>query len=126
MVVDDVTSREPQTPAVESREETVDRVMTEQRKLGVPEATTDPTSRRRLGRSMVVVGHLAGLAAAAAVIAIVLGVWDNLAFALALGAAGGLVVGVITALLLAEREDGRIEDEVDHRSEHATTDHGTI
>lgn len=81
----------------------------------------DPTSRRRVGRSMAVIGLVWGLGAAV-VVAVVVGlVWGNWAIAIGMGVAAALGAGFISAMVRAEREDGQIEDDVEARGPDANT-----
>ena len=81
----------------------------------------DPTSRRRVGRSMAVIGLVWGLGAAA-VVAVVVGlIWGNWAIAIGMGVAAALGAGFISAVVRAEREDGQIEDDVEARGPDANT-----
>jgi len=98
-------------PATEAREETVERAIRD-----APRPTTvvaDPSSRRRVGSRMSVAA--VAVAAAAALMAFVIAFLASgeTRLALGLGVAAGLGAGIIAALVVAEREDGRIEREVE-------------
>ena len=61
---------------------------------------------------MTLIGGVCGLLTVVVVVFVVFAIWGNWALALALGVAVALGGGFLGALLIAEREDGRIEDEV--------------
>ena len=98
-------------PPTETRDETVERVIGD-----APQSTrvaADPSSRRRVGSRMSAMAIGVALAAAIMVFVIVLLASGGTGVALGLGGAAGLGAGIIAALVVAEREDGRIEREVD-------------
>ena len=79
----------------------------------------DPSSRRHVGTSMTLIGAICGLLTVVVVVVVVRAIWGSWALALGLGIAVALGGGFLGALLVAEREDGRIEDEVAVRSPEA-------
>ena len=94
-------------PVPERRDETIERVTGDPPDRSAMAA--DPTSRRRVGTMMSIVGTGAALAVAAIVIGVVLLITEGTGLALALGGAAALGAGIIAALVIAEREDGRID-----------------
>lgn len=97
-------------PATESRNETVERVIGDApRSAGID---ADPSSRRRVGSRISATA--VGVALATALMAFVIVLLASAGIGLALGLAGatGLGAGIIAALVMAEREDGRVEREV--------------
>ena len=124
----------PATHDVETREETLARVVAEMPEQASDDVSSDPSTRRGLHR--VLGARVRRAAAVAFGIGAIIGLglyllpfgpreesrglgaeggdWANAAgYALGMGLAAALIVGVITALLTLEREDGRIEREVE-------------
>jgi hypothetical protein len=117
---------QPAHVEVETREETLARVMDEDEAVGAERGgSADPSTRRGLNRVLwrtvgtwaaagFVLGALVG-----AVLSIAPGpfetgsVGDAVGYALGLGAAFALVVGMLAALFTLEREDGRVERDVE-------------
>lgn len=113
----------PAEPHAESREETIARAVAAGEATGA--ATVDPSTRRGLNLSLW--RALVGWAAVGAVIGAVAGVILSLApgpfetgsvagavgYAVVLAAAGALVFSMIGALITLEREDGRVERDVE-------------
>ena len=96
----------------ESRGETVRRVVREQEAVMRAEGATplrDPSSRRRFGTRGLLGSHAAGAGAGALSAVLVLVADGGVGLAIALGIAIAIVAGVISGLLLAGREDGRVE-----------------
>jgi hypothetical protein len=96
----------------ESRGETVRRVVREQEAVMRAEGATplrDPSSRRHLGTRGLLGCSAVGVAAGTLSAGIVLVAGGGVGLAIALGIAIAIVPGVIAGLLLAEREDGRVE-----------------
>jgi hypothetical protein len=107
-------------PPAETRDETVERVIGDE-----PQSTrvaVDPSSRRRVGSRMSATAIGVAVAAAIMVLVIVLLASGGTGLALGLGGAAGLGAGIIAALVVAEREDGRIEREVDDDGAPRTRD----
>lgn len=119
---------EPARRDVETREETVARVVGEEeavvaRRGGSP----DPSTRRGLNRVLWrTVAIYAGIGfVAGAVVGLVLsiapgpfetsGVGDAIGYMIGLGLALALVVALLASLFLLEREDGRVERELEER-----------
>ncbi len=82
-------------------------------------APKDPSSQRHVGTSMTLIGAICGLLTVVVVVVVVRAIWGSWALALGLGVAVALGGGFLGALLVAEREDGRIEDEVAARGPEA-------
>jgi hypothetical protein len=115
----------------ESREETIARVIDESdRAQGITahEELEDPTTRRGVNRSLTrgalafagigaIVGAVAGL-----ILSLAPGPFETdsvgsaIGYMLGLAAALAVVVGVIATLILLEREDGRVEREVERKT----------
>ena len=113
---------EPAERQVESREETIARVVGEDEAAGRGRGgSPDPSTRRGLTRVLwrtvaiyAAIGFVVGV-----VVALVLsitpgpfetdGVGDAIGYAIGLGAALALVVALLSSLFLLEREDGRVE-----------------
>jgi hypothetical protein len=96
--------------AAESREETVERVAG-----GPPHSqriAADPSSRRHVGVRLSAAAIAVAVATAVLVLMVVLLASGGVGLALGLAGAAALGAGVIAALVVAEREDGRIEREV--------------
>lgn len=122
---------EPARPKVEEdREELLERVRVEQEEVlasGGRDLDRDPSTRRgftRLLLGVLATGAIAGYAITLVVVGVLRG-WEQ---GVQAGFAGALVLAVISALLLAEGEDGRIARWVDararrgrERSERTTT-----
>lgn len=121
----------PATPDVETREETLARVVDSTEAVGAERGgSADPSSRRGLNRTLagtLLVFGGAG-AAAGAVVGLVLSllpgpfetssVAGTLGYMLALAVAGALITAVLAALLTLAREDGRVEREVEEETGH--------
>jgi hypothetical protein len=116
---------DPPVRDVETREETVARVVGEEEAVGVRHGgSPDPSTRRGLTRVLWrTVGIYAGIGfVAGAVIALILsiapgpfetnGAGETVGYMIGLGAAIALVVALLASLFLLEREDGRIERDV--------------
>lgn len=116
----------PANPDVETRGETIARVVDSTEAVGAERGgSADPSSRRGLNRTIA--RTLAVLAAAGAVVGAVAGlvlslvpgpvetnsVLGAIGYMVALAAAGALVFAVIGTLLTLAREDGRVEREVE-------------
>ena len=117
---------EPAHVDVESREETIARVMGEEEAVGAERGgSVDPSTRRGLNRVLwrtvatwaaagAVFGALIG-----AVLSVVPGPFETSSVAGAIGYAAvlavalALVTGMLAALFTLEREDGRVEREVE-------------
>ena len=117
---------EPAKRDVETREETVARVVGDEEAVGATRGgTPDSSTRRGLNRVLwrtvaryAVIGFVAG-----AVVALVLSlapgpfetssVGETIGYMIGLGAALALVVALLASLFLLEREDGRVEREVE-------------
>ncbi len=115
----------PAEPHPEPREETIAKAIDASEAAGAPVDRVDPSTRRgvnfRLGRALV------GWATVGAVIGVVAGIVLSLApgpfetgsvagaigYAAVLGFAGALVFSMIGSLITLEREDGRIERDVE-------------
>lgn len=99
----------PNETANETRDETVERL------VGDPPGSTsvdaDPTSRRRVGSRISAAAVAVAAIAGVIVLVVVLLASGGVGLALGLGVAAGLGTGIIAALVVAEREDGRIERE---------------
>lgn len=98
-------------PTMETRDETVERVLGDS-----PQSTrlaADPSSRRRVGSKLSAAALGVAVAAAIIVLVLVLLAAGGMGLALGLGCAAGLGAGIIAALVVAEREDGEIEREVE-------------
>ena len=96
----------------DSRGETVRRVVREQEAVMRAEGATplrDPSSRRHLGTRGLLGSYAAGAVAGTLSAVLVLVADGGVGLAIALGIAIAIVPGVIAGLLLAEREDGRVE-----------------
>lgn len=105
-------------PTGESRGETVRRVVREQETAMRAQGATphrDPSSRRRLGTRGLVSAHVVGALAGGLAAAVVLLAGGGAGLAIGLGIAVTIGAGVIAGLLLAEREDGRVEARVGPR-----------
>ena len=103
-----IPSSDPPPP--EARDETVERVLGDS-----PDAdavVADPTTRRRLGSTMWGATIGVALAVAAIVIGVLVLIGAGTGLALALGGAAALGSGIMAALVIAEREDGRVEHDV--------------
>lgn len=129
----------PAHPPVETREETIARVMDEQRHVAVEGGSdADPSIRRGvhrvLGRRVLRAAIVAGIVGAVLGVVLYLlpfgprregrglgimgGSWaDPILYAVVLGVGFAVIAGIITALLTLEREDGRIEREVEEQVE---------
>ncbi|WP_217915509.1 hypothetical protein [Miltoncostaea marina] len=125
----------PATPDVETREETIARLAGEDeavaRELG---GSPDPSARRGVTRTVWTTIFRWGAigAAAGAVLGIIFslipgpreegrgigvqgeGVWHTVGYALVMAVAVAIVAAMVAALLTLEREDGRVEREVEH------------
>ena len=105
---------EPAYQDVETREETVARVVDAGEAVGAERGgSADPSSRRGLNRTL---GRaLAIFALAGAIVGAVLGLVLSISvgYVVALAAAGALATAVVGALLTLAREDGRVEREVE-------------
>lgn len=113
-------------PHPETREETIARVVDSVEAVGAERGgSADPSSRRGLNRSLgralggfALVGAVAGAALGLA-LSFAPGPFETnsalgaLGYIVALAAAGALVAAVIGALVTLEREDGRVEREVE-------------
>jgi F0F1-type ATP synthase assembly protein I len=119
----------PAKQEVESREETIDRALDEAdqaQDVTAREELVDPTSRRGVNRT--VARNALVCAAVGAVAGAVLGVVlsflpgpaetdtaaGTVGYALVMALLIGIIVGLIATLILLEREDGRVEREVEH------------
>lgn len=91
----------------ETRDQTIARVSPD------TDGGGDPSSRRHLGRKSMWLGFGAAIAAGVVACLLTLLLDGGVPFALALGGGVAICGGVIAVLLLAEHEDGRIEDIVD-------------
>ena len=113
---------QPPQRDVETREETVARVVGEEEAVGARHGgSPDPSTRRGLTRVLWrTVGIYAGIGfVAGAIIALILsiapgpfetsGAGETVGYMIGLGAAIALVVALLASLFLLEREDGRIE-----------------
>ena len=120
---------EPAYRDVETREETVARVMDQEEAVGAEQGgSADPSTRRGLNRVLwrtvatwagagFVLGALIGLVLSVAPGPFETGgMGDAAGYAVGLGAAFALVVALLATLFLLEREDGRVEREVEHQS----------
>jgi hypothetical protein len=123
----------PAKPEVESREETIERVIHEaddrQGAVGRQELV-DPTTRRGVNRTLARRGLQ--LAAAGAVVGAVLAlilsflpgpvetdsVAGTIGYMVVVGIAFAIIVGLIGTLVLLAREDGRVEREVERATGH--------
>lgn len=116
---------DPPVRDVETREETVARVVGEEEAVGVRHGgSPDPSTRRGLTRVLWrTVAIYAGIGfVVGAVIALVLSIapgpfetnaaGETVGYMIGLGAAIALVVALLASLFLLEREDGRIERDV--------------
>jgi hypothetical protein len=120
---------EPPTRDVETREETVARVAGEEEAVGAREGTgsPDPSTRRGFNRVLwrtvaiyAAIGFVAG-----AVIGFILsvspgpfetdGAAESVGYAVGLGLALALVTALLASLFLLEREDGRVERELERK-----------
>ena len=111
---------------VETREETIARVVGEQEAVGAAHGGSADSSTRR-GLNRVLWRTVAAWAAAGAVFGVLIGavlsiapgpfetgsLGDAVGYAVGLGVALALVVGMLAALFTLEREDGRVEREVE-------------
>ncbi len=117
---------EPAKPDVETREETVARVVGEDEAVVAERGgSPDPSTRRGLNRVLwkTVVKYAGVGFVAGAVIGLVLSlspgpfetdiVGGTIGYMIGLGAALALVVALLASLFLLEREDGRVEREVE-------------
>ena len=116
----------PATRHVETREETVARVVGEEEAVGAERGgSSDPSTRRGLNRVLwrtVAIYALVGFVAGA-VIGLILslapgpfetsGAGETVGYMVGLGAALALVVALLASLFLLEREDGRVERELE-------------
>ena len=117
---------EPAYVDVETREETIARVIGDDEAVRADHGGSADSSTRR-GLNRVLWRTVAGWAAAGAVLGVLIGAvlsiapgpfetssaGDAVAYAIGLGAALALVVGMLAALFTLEREDGRVEREVE-------------
>lgn len=119
----------PAAPDVETREETIARVVGEEEAVGAERGgSPDPSTRRGVQRTLwgaIAVGAGAGFvvgAIAGLVLSLAPGpvetdsVGAALGYTLGLGAAVAIVGAMLTALLTLAREDGRIERQVEHET----------
>jgi hypothetical protein len=130
----------PTKPEVESREETIERVVHESEEVQRTSASVeivDPSSRRGLNRALVrIVVLLAGAgfvvgAALGLVLSFLSGPFEivgrgnvegstdwlqTLLYTLVMGAGFALVVTVVGTLIFLAREDGRVERDVERRT----------
>jgi hypothetical protein len=117
---------EPAVRDVETREETVARVVGEEEAVGAEHGgSPDPSTRRGLNRVLwKTVVMYAGIGfVAGAVIGLVLSLMpgpfetgsagETVGYMIGLGAALALVVALLASLFLLEREDGRVERELE-------------
>ncbi len=106
----------PTAASPETREETIARVE-QNMKVGAESqhepGGADPTSRRHVGRRSLLRAYVIGLGIAIPVAIIIFLVGGSIG--LALGIAGAVLIGggVVVALVGAENEDGRIDDDVE-------------
>lgn len=120
---------QPARADVESREETIARVVGQAEAVGAERGgSADPSTRRGVQRTLA--GAFALVAATGALIGGVIGlvlsllpgpfetggVLGAVGYTLAMAAAGALIGGVIGALVTLAREDGRVEREVEQRT----------
>jgi hypothetical protein len=119
----------PANPDVETREETIARVVDSEEAVGAERGgSPDPSTRRgvqrTLGRTLAIgaaigaaIGIVAGL-----ILSLVPGPFETssvggaIGYMALLGAAMALVVGLLAALFTLEREDGRIERKVEQET----------
>ena len=99
----------PDDRANETRDETVERLVGDQ--PGSSAVAADPSSRRRVGSRISATAVAVAAAAGVIVLVVLLLASGEVGRALGLGVAAGLGPGIIAALVVAEREDGRIERE---------------
>jgi hypothetical protein len=117
---------DPPVRDVETREETIARVVGEEEAIGAEHGgSPDPSTRRGLNRVLwktvamyAAIGFVAG-----AIIGLVLsltpgpfetdGAGEAVGYMIGLGAALALVVALLASLFLLEREDGRVERELE-------------
>jgi hypothetical protein len=128
----DVESFRPTRPHAETRDETVDRAIHDAHLDEAPgsvdlDSTTASGRNRRIARNagiIMVAGALVG-AVGGLVLTLIPGPFDTESTAaavglmLVLGFAVGVIVALVATLLMLEREDGRIEHEVeDYTAKH--------
>ena len=119
---------EPAVRDVETREETIARVVGEEEAVGAEHGgSPDPSTRRGLNRVLwkTVVMYAAIGFVAGAVIGLVLSLapgpfetgsaGETVGYMIGLGAALALVVALLASLFLLEREDGRVERELERK-----------
>jgi hypothetical protein len=123
----------PAKPEVESREETIERVIheaDERQDVAARHELVDPTTRRGVNRTLARRGLV--LAAAGAVVGAVLAlvlsflpgpvetdsVAGTIGYMVVVGIAFAIIVGLIGTLILLAREDGRVEREVERATGH--------
>jgi hypothetical protein len=127
----------PAQPDVETREETIARVIDETEAAGAEHGgSPDPSTRRGVQRTLV--GTLLVAGATGAVVGAVLGtalsfwpgpreegrglgiqgdgVWHTISYAAVMAIALAIVFAVVAAFLTLAREDGRIEREVEEQT----------
>ena len=121
----------PAHPHPETREETIARVVDAGEAVGAERGgSADPSSRRGLNRTLgralggsALIGALAGALLGLA-LSFAPGPFETssmlgaIGYTVALATAGALVAAVIGALLTLEREDGRVEREVEQFTGH--------
>lgn len=119
----------PASPEVETREETIARVVGDEEAVGAERGgSPDPSTRRGVQRTLggvIAIGAAVGfvVGAVAALVLIVApgpldadGVGAAIGYMVGLGAAVAIVGGMLSALLTMAREDGRIEREVEEET----------
>lgn len=119
----------PAEPDVETREETIARVVGDEEAVGAERGgSPDPSTRRGLGRTLsraMVTAAVAGLvvgAVAGLILSLVPGPFETssvggtIGYMAVLGVALAIVFGMLTALFTLEREDGRVEREVEQKT----------
>ena len=119
---------DPPTRDVETREETIARVVGDEEAAGAERGgSPDPSTRRGLNRALWrTVAIYAGVGfVAGAILGLILslspgpfetdGTGETIGYMVGLGLALALVVTLLASLFLLEREDGRVERELERR-----------
>jgi len=119
---------DPPTRDVETREETIARVVGDEEAAGAEHGgSPDPSTRRGLNRALWrTVAIYAGVGfVAGAILGLILslspgpfetdGTGESIGYMVGLGLALALVVTLLASLFLLEREDGRVERELERR-----------
>ncbi len=109
--------------AARERDEIVSEVEAEQQRIreNLDPAAQDPSTRRGITGATRRVAAIAGVAGGVVVGVVSALIWENAGIAIAAAVCAAIVCAILSAMLLLEREDGRVEEGVREGKEHPPT-----